>query len=497
MLDLAAAAAHASGVASMGAWARVENAACARRLAAMADELDRQYAADGSAEREQWCLDNWDAVCAEIGAALNVSAGVASNQLLVAVALRERLPQVGALFVAGQVSYRLVAAVVARTRLILDPVALAKVDAEVATHIGQWGAFSAAKTDKAIDYWVDRYDPAAVRRSATRARGRYFDVLDPDDGSGLCEVRAVLFGPDGAALRARITAIAATVCDQDPRTVDQRRSDAGAALANGADRLVCGCGRPDCPATTAAPPAASAVVVHVIAEEQALTDDTPAQLDGTAAAGPTTAELRQQTVVEALTPAPETGPAPGAPAAVLGGGLLPAPLLAAKYAATATIVPIVHPGDSGPQRRWIPSPVLAWFVRARDMTCRFPGCDEPAHRCDIDHTIAYPHGPTQASNLKCLCRKHHLLKTFGDWLDYQSPDGTVVWTSPRGQTYTTHPGSRLLFPSLCRPTAPVVVTTEVPVATTNRTLSMPRRTDTRAHNRRRAIEEERNKPPPF
>src|SRR2546430_2463192 len=33
---------------------------------------------------------------------------------------------------------------------------------------------------------------------------------------------------------------------------------------------------------------------------------------------------------------------------------------------------------------------LARFVRCRDMTCRFPGCDEPADRCDVDHTIPYP-----------------------------------------------------------------------------------------------------------
>jgi hypothetical protein len=33
------------------------------------------------------------------------------------------------------------------------------------------------------------------------------------------------------------------------------------------------------------------------------------------------------------------------------------------------------------------------------------GCDDP--RCDAaGHTIAYPVGPTQAANLKCLCRKH-------------------------------------------------------------------------------------------
>lgn len=28
----------------------------------------------------------------------------------------------------------------------------------------------------------------------------------------------------------------------------------------------------------------------------------------------------------------------------------------------------------------------------------------------------------------------------------QYPDATIVWTSPSGQTYTTRPGSRLLFP---------------------------------------------------
>ncbi|ORB59715.1 hypothetical protein BST47_30160, partial [Mycolicibacterium tusciae] len=75
----------------------------------------------------------------------------------------------------------------------------------------------------------------------------------------------------------------------------------------------------------------------------------------------------------------------------------------------------------------------------------------------IDHTIAYPHGPTQASNLKVLCRQHHLLKTFWGWHDQQLPDGTVIWTCPQRQTYTTYPGSRLLFPTLCRPTAPTVI----------------------------------------
>ncbi|KZS56229.1 hypothetical protein A4G28_02010 [Mycobacterium ostraviense] len=24
------------------------------------------------------------------------------------------------------------------------------------------------------------------------------------------------------------------------------------------------------------------------------------------------------------------------------------------------------------------------------MTCRFPGCDQPAEFCDLEHTVAYP-----------------------------------------------------------------------------------------------------------
>ena len=131
--------------------------------------------------------------------------------------------------------------------------------------------------------------------------------------------------------------------------------------------------------------------------------------------------------------------------------MLPAPLLAAKIAGTAKIVPIVHPGDAPPQPRYIPTAVLATFIRCRDMTCRFPGCDEPAHHCDIDHTIAYPAGPTQASNLKCLCRKHHLLKTFGGWHDHQWPDGTVVWTSPQGQPTPPTPAAEYRSPPCAGP----------------------------------------------
>ena len=87
-----------------------------------------------------------------------------------------------------------------------------------------------------------------------------------------------------------------------------------------------------------------------------------------------------------------------------------------------------------------------------------------------------------------------------------------MWTSPAGQTYTTHPGSRLLFPRLCRPiTAREELRDESGTGATSRGLMMPRRKQTRTQQRAKAIADqrranepfaaeriaERNKPPPF
>ncbi|MCH9669645.1 MAG: hypothetical protein K0U80_17580, partial [Actinomycetia bacterium] len=101
-------------------------------------------------------------------------------------------------------------------------------------------------------------------------------------------------------------------------------------------------------------------------------------------------------------------------------------------------------------------------------------------------------GPTQASNLKCLCRKHHLIKTFWGWGDDQLPDGTIIWTSPAGVTTLTTPGSALLFPTLCTPTAPPPVRTAPhPPRRKDRSAGMPQRRTTRTQHRTTRIQAER------
>jgi hypothetical protein len=159
-----------------------------------------------------------------------------------------------------------------------------------------------------------------------------------------------------------------------------------------------------------------------------------------------------------------------------------------------------------PEPRYHPSARLQNFVRCRDLTCRFPGCEEPAEFCDIDHTVPYPAGPTHPSNMKCLCRKHHLLKTFwvgGDgWTDRHAPDGSISWTSPTGQTYTTKPGGQLFFPRWNTTTPRLKIPNPghaPPVG-----VMMPKRRRTRAADRVQRIEEQRapndaenSSPPPF
>ena len=214
----------------------------------------------------------------------------------------------------------------------------------------------------------------------------------------------------------------------------------------------------------------------------------------------------------APTPSAEPAECTAPPAYVFGAGIMPSALLGGLLE-RARIREVRHPGiDSPPEPRYTPSPTLAEFVRSRDLTCRFPGCDKPAQVCDLDHTVPYPVGPTHPSNIKCLCRFHHLLKTFwvgrNGWSEQQRPDGTVVWTLPTGHTRTTHPGSLHLFPSLCEPTATLWVGEPPGVETSEqRGLKMPKRRHTRAANTTKAKAAERklnndlvaehNKPPPF
>ncbi|EFP50887.1 hypothetical protein TMKG_00358, partial [Mycobacterium tuberculosis SUMu011] len=230
-------------VAAIEDCARVEAAASARRLSAIAELTGRRTGAD---QRADWACDFWDCAAAEVAAALTISHGKASGQMHLSLALN-RLPQVAALFLAGHLGARLFSIIAWRTYLVRDPHALSLLDAALAEHAGAWGPLSAPKLEKAIDSWIDRYDPGALRRSRISARTRDLCIGDPDEDAGTAALWGRLYATDAAMLDRRLTEMAHGVCEDDPRTLAQRRADALGALAAGADHLACGCGKPDCP----------------------------------------------------------------------------------------------------------------------------------------------------------------------------------------------------------------------------------------------------------
>ena len=422
MFDMLRAASDAEVIAAIEDWAGAEARAAAQRLAAIAELVRRRC---GDDDRAHWACDGWDATAAEVSAALSIMHGRASGQMHLAQALCRRLPRVGALFMAGRLSYRVFAAIAWRTDLVQDDEALASIDSEIADNVGTWGPMSDYKLEQAIDTWVGRYDPGALRQARSSARSRDVQIGTRNDDAGTTALFGRLYSTDAALLDRRLMQMAHGVCDDDPRTIAQRRADSLGALAAGSDRLTCTCGSPGCTAAEADGRAAS-VVIHVLADADALAAQPDPEMSGEpAACRPVD---RDMTLEEALSPDPVSErPAGESSAGIIGRrGIVPTPLLAELIRSGAKVRHLRRPGGA-PEPGYRPSTALDEFVRFRDMTCRFPNCDQPAAHCDVDHTVPWPLGPTHPSNLKCLCRKHHLMKTFwggpGGWGDRHCPWG--------------------------------------------------------------------------
>jgi len=128
------------------------------------------------------------------------------------------------------------------------------------------------------------------------------------------------------------------------------------------------------------------------------------------------------------------------PAELLGHGPIPASVarkLAAdgkwrKFITDATTGNLLDMG----RESYLPSQYLVDFLAARDRTCRFPGCSQPARISDIDHAKSWEEGgETNRANLGYLCRRHHRLKTHHGWKLESFSDGSCKWLSPNGKEY--------------------------------------------------------------
>ncbi|WP_235571673.1 HNH endonuclease signature motif containing protein, partial [Mycobacterium sp. Root265] len=452
---------------------RTEATAAAQRLAFIGEVIARQCDDEDDVIAHQ-VIDGWAWAQAAVAAACNLNSHAASKQMRIAQALRDRLPRTAALFAKGAISATVIDAITWRTHLVVDADALVLIDTAIAGEAGEYGAHSEKQLIGAVDLWVEKFDPDAVVRSKRAAKDLYVEFDDKDDPNGVASFWGRLRITDKKILEQRLNALADTVCPNDPRKRGELRAAALAALGvvgPALERLTCECGDVNC-AGSGKDPRSGAVTIYVLTDQvPSAGEESPRHTSPGTAATPETAPAETETAPEKKqqTPAAESEPdepaepaaraEPAAPAAnippaacnpspgvTLDGAIIPANMLADLAATGATVKPLSEIADLPAERQYRPSAALTAFVRMRAMTCSFPGCNRPAHRCDLDHLTPWPAGATHPGNLAPLCRLHHLIKTFCGWEPAAKPDGRIQWSAPTGHTYTKAPGAAIMFP---------------------------------------------------
>jgi len=383
---------------------------------------------------------------ARIAMSQGLSQRQAEKWLSEAIAMRDRLPQVGRQLRDSAITPRQFRLIVSRTELIDDQDWAPQVDVAIAAVLARRsgaGVWSTKRLSDMVDRIIFRYDPDSVRRRREKAKeNRTAWILSGSDG--MATVGATMTAENAVIAYSAVITLANLVCPADTRSPDARSSDALFALLSGT-AFECECGRPDCPATIPEPDALAAwlrgredaavakgrVLVHVIADQATVDgrNDEPAFMDGhgvISAAHLRDLLTRGDSTVRLLNPE------------------------------TADVsLPTYRPSDA-----YRPSTALDTFVRSRDGYCTMPGCDQPAWRCDVDHVTEYDHdnpstgGQTTPDGLAAKCRMHHNLKTFAaDWLDdqYRDPAGRLVSevVSPEGIRFSGPAETNQdLFPAL-------------------------------------------------
>ncbi|MFB7798124.1 DUF222 domain-containing protein [Isoptericola sp. NPDC056134] len=414
----------------------VANAAAGRRTAALAEVLastdevamlDLEVSRVMAAPTGRRGSVAHRALVAEVACALGVSEHVAQGWLADADVLTSKATATLDALCAGAISYqhasKLADAVADLPAAVAAQVERAVLDRAPALTAARFGALARAARDRLHPV------PAEVRYEAAALRA---DAWVDDGADGMSWLTAHLPTPVAHAIHDRLTRTAARAKDAgDPRGVGQLRAATLTALLLGdegrgpagraPDRLPPDLLPPEPPPPGPPPdlppdPLATLArairpVVHVTVPVTTLagTGEGSGLLDGTT---PIDAETARHLVARAPTLR----------------RVLTDPVMGAML--TVDRRSYVVPAD------------LRAFLTQRDLTCRFPGCRVPARRCDVDHTTAWADGgATDAGNLASLCRKHHTLKHESRWQVEQLDHGVLAWTSPRGRTYLTSPGT--------------------------------------------------------
>ncbi len=331
---------------------------------------------------------------AEIRTALHLTRRSADNELILALGLAERHPNVLEALTTGRIDPR-------RTRVIVDGTfhlddATA---AQVATHVLD------AAPDLTTGELRARIRKACIEVNPDEAEERYQAAVEnrrvmtvPGD-NGTAHLYALDLPPDAiASATRRIHEIAKSLrSESEERTLDQLCADVFLDLLNGhsvtnSDRK-------------------GTVDIRVDLTTLAELDDNSADLAGY---GPVVADIARKVASDNHD---------------------------SEWRYSVTDPKTGRVVTNGTTRRR-PTAAQRRYLESVHPTCVFPGCRMPATECDMDHRVDYAYGgPTEVDNLAPLCRNDHRVKHVAGWTYRLHTDGIIEWTSPLGHTYLTDPDS--------------------------------------------------------
>ena len=330
-------------------------------------------------------------------------------------------------------------------------------------------AGSAAKLERTVRLLKKLSREGELTAEEARHRSRAFSVFV--DGDGMYVVKGRLEPEAGAVLMRAVEAASDALFRCEPGVRDvrdpgdvrpepkQRRADAVGLLAERA--LAAGFGGGECrdsrggsnaiPGGDMGEPGGARIAESDAAsrgESVATPGDEPKSAPGT--------ELRAQPPVESGTRAERYQVMVHCDAATLAeegepgrsdlDGVRVSAETSRRMACDAAVVAMVHAKDGsllnvGRRTRTIP-PHIRRALEERDRGCRFPGC---AGRFTEAHHVKHwaDGGETSLRNTVLLCRRHHRTVHEGRVKVGTSPDGTVLFFTPKGGVLADAPNVRV------------------------------------------------------
>ncbi|MCU1642500.1 MAG: uncharacterized protein JWN03_2775 [Nocardia sp.] len=238
-------------------------------------EVYRRHRA-GNAEPGPGGIRAGEFAAAEVAVAVQVSEAVAAALIDIGLAL-DSLPQTSLAFAAGRID-------LSRVQVITE--AMRGLSREVREALEPKLIEAATRSDpgrlrQTARRWVIRLDSEGEqRRREARESDRDVRIRAVHDGMAVFDGLLPAAGAQTVAMRLREMSL--QVCEDDPRTMPQRRADALVALADGTGRLTCGCTHgKNCPQAGApATPRRPLIQVGMSAETLLGLRDDPAFLSG-------------------------------------------------------------------------------------------------------------------------------------------------------------------------------------------------------------------------